>query len=68
MKLDPGMHIGLHLVFFGKTGVTRAVLARWPYILFSLLLLPSPALLSLYLFIPVQNDRVPGPSIPTTTS
>jgi hypothetical protein len=22
MKLDPGMHIGLHLVFFGKTGVT----------------------------------------------
>jgi hypothetical protein len=23
IKLDPGMHIGLHLVFFGKTGVTR---------------------------------------------
>jgi hypothetical protein len=22
MKLDLGMHIGLHLVFFGKTGVT----------------------------------------------
>jgi hypothetical protein len=22
MKLDPGMHIGLHLVSFGKTGVT----------------------------------------------
>jgi hypothetical protein len=22
MKLDPSMHIGLHLVFFGKTGVT----------------------------------------------
>jgi hypothetical protein len=22
MKVDPGMHIGLHLVFFGKTGVT----------------------------------------------
>jgi hypothetical protein len=22
MKLDPGMHIGLHLVFFGKAGVT----------------------------------------------
>jgi hypothetical protein len=22
MKLDPGMHIDLHLVFFGKTGVT----------------------------------------------
>jgi hypothetical protein len=21
MKHDPGMHIGLHLVFFGKTGV-----------------------------------------------
>jgi hypothetical protein len=27
MKLDPGMHIGLHLVFFGETGVT--VLYRW---------------------------------------
>jgi hypothetical protein len=24
MKLDPGMHIGLHLVFFGKIGVTAA--------------------------------------------
>jgi hypothetical protein len=23
MKLDPGMHIGLHLVFFGKSGVTH---------------------------------------------
>jgi hypothetical protein len=23
MKIDPGMHIGLHLVFFGKTGVTK---------------------------------------------
>jgi ribonuclease HI len=22
MKIDPGMHIGLHFVFFGKTGVT----------------------------------------------
>jgi hypothetical protein len=22
MKLDPGMHIGKHLVFFGKSGVT----------------------------------------------
>jgi hypothetical protein len=22
MKLDPGMHIGVHLVFFGKSGVT----------------------------------------------
>jgi hypothetical protein len=22
MKLDPGMHIGMHLVFFGKSGVT----------------------------------------------
>jgi hypothetical protein len=22
MKLDPGMHIGLHLVSFGKSGVT----------------------------------------------
>jgi hypothetical protein len=25
MKLDPGMHIGLHLVFFGNSGVTPAV-------------------------------------------
>jgi hypothetical protein len=24
MKLDPGMHIGMHLVFFGKSGVTAA--------------------------------------------
>jgi hypothetical protein len=24
MKLDPSMHIGLHLGFFGKTGVTAA--------------------------------------------
>jgi hypothetical protein len=23
MKLDPGMHIGLHLVSFGKSGVTK---------------------------------------------
>jgi hypothetical protein len=23
MKFDTGMHIGLHLVFFGKTGVTK---------------------------------------------
>jgi hypothetical protein len=23
MKLDPGMHIGMHLVFFGKSGVTQ---------------------------------------------
>jgi hypothetical protein len=22
MKIDPGMHIGLHLVSFGKSGVT----------------------------------------------
>jgi hypothetical protein len=25
MKLDPGMHIGLHLVFFGKSGVTDGI-------------------------------------------
>jgi hypothetical protein len=25
MKLDPGMHIGMHLVFFGKSGVTPPV-------------------------------------------
>jgi predicted DNA-binding transcriptional regulator AlpA len=23
MKLDPGMHIGMHLVSFGKSGVTE---------------------------------------------
>jgi hypothetical protein len=28
MKLDPVMHIGLHLVFFGKTGVTTGNLLR----------------------------------------
>jgi hypothetical protein len=22
LKIDPGMHIGLHLIFFEKTGVT----------------------------------------------
>jgi hypothetical protein len=25
MKLDPGMNIGMHLVFFGKAGVIEAV-------------------------------------------
>jgi hypothetical protein len=30
MKLDPGMHIGLHLVFFGKTGVTPSSRIRIP--------------------------------------
>jgi hypothetical protein len=25
MKLDPGMHIGMHLVFFGKAGVTKTL-------------------------------------------
>jgi hypothetical protein len=25
MKIDPGMHIGLHLILFGKTGVTGKV-------------------------------------------
>jgi hypothetical protein len=25
MKIDPGMHIGLHLVFFGKIGVTLPI-------------------------------------------
>jgi hypothetical protein len=25
MKLDPGMHIGMHLVFFRKSGVTVAM-------------------------------------------
>jgi hypothetical protein len=28
MKIDPGMHIGLHLVFFGKTGVTSHEVGR----------------------------------------
>jgi hypothetical protein len=28
MKLDPGMHIGLHLVFFGKSGVTPSEVHR----------------------------------------
>jgi hypothetical protein len=25
MKIDPGIHIVMHLVFFGKTGVTETV-------------------------------------------
>jgi hypothetical protein len=29
MKLDPGMHIGMHLVFFGKSGVTMYNLPTW---------------------------------------
>jgi hypothetical protein len=28
MKLDPGMHIGMHLVFFGKSGVTALFIER----------------------------------------
>jgi hypothetical protein len=28
MKLDPGMHIVMHLVFFGKTGVTSPPLYK----------------------------------------
>jgi hypothetical protein len=31
MKLDPGMHIDLHLVFFGKTGVTATMAADWGF-------------------------------------
>jgi hypothetical protein len=31
MKLDPSMHIGLHLVFFGKTGVTRTLVGELTY-------------------------------------
>jgi hypothetical protein len=27
MKLDPGMHIGMHLVSFGKSGVTLCSVA-----------------------------------------
>jgi hypothetical protein len=30
MKLDPGMHIGLHLVFFGKSGVTARLQRKAP--------------------------------------
>jgi hypothetical protein len=25
MKLDPGLHIGMHLIFFGKAGVKFAI-------------------------------------------
>jgi hypothetical protein len=32
MKLDPGMHIGLHLVFFGKSGVTQMKLEGVTYL------------------------------------
>jgi hypothetical protein len=31
MKPDPGMHIVMHLVFFGKTGVTRLLQADGTY-------------------------------------
>jgi hypothetical protein len=30
MKLDPGMHIGMHLVFFGKSGVTFSLRTNQP--------------------------------------
>jgi hypothetical protein len=41
MKLDPGMHIGMHLVFFGKSGVTMQNYTRS----FSLRLYYQPELL-----------------------
>jgi hypothetical protein len=28
MKLDPGMHIGMHLVSFGKSGVTQSSIKK----------------------------------------
>jgi hypothetical protein len=31
MKLDPGMHIVMHLVFFWKTGCDSQVLPSWPH-------------------------------------
>jgi hypothetical protein len=31
MKLDPGMHIGLYLVFFGKSGVTPSGSTAGPF-------------------------------------
>jgi hypothetical protein len=40
MKLDPGMHIGLHLVFFGKSGVTAVLTAQS---LHAMTALPLPA-------------------------
>jgi hypothetical protein len=30
MKLYPGMHIGMHLVFFGKSGVIKDFLSKPP--------------------------------------
>jgi hypothetical protein len=30
MKLDPGMHIGMHLVCLSKTGCDRVAPRRWP--------------------------------------
>jgi hypothetical protein len=32
MKLDPGMHIGMHLVSFGKSGVTLWGLVSLPFL------------------------------------
>jgi hypothetical protein len=28
MKIDPGIHIVMHLVFFGKTGVTQRLISH----------------------------------------
>jgi hypothetical protein len=33
MKLDPSMHIFMHLVFFGKAGVTVDAMAQTPMVL-----------------------------------
>jgi hypothetical protein len=46
MKLDPGMHIGLHWVFFGKSGVTGVSFPNPGYSLSLLHLSPTrhPAL------------------------
>jgi hypothetical protein len=41
MKLDPGMHIGLHLVFFGKTDVTHPLLSS-PLIYFPCFMYSTP--------------------------
>jgi hypothetical protein len=46
MKLDPGMHIDLHLVFFGKTSVTVD------------LSLGRQALLSLTHYVTAPKDRL----------
>jgi hypothetical protein len=57
MKLDPGMHIGLHLIFFGKTGVTTKLRKGLPKrFLWRKEMLVNKCLLDLFTKIPEFNS------------